>query len=58
VLPLSLAAAAAGADGVLVEVHPDPDNAVCDGPQSLVAAEFGEYADRVRAAAQLAGKAV
>jgi 3-deoxy-7-phosphoheptulonate synthase len=58
VLPLSLAAAAVGADGVLVEVHPDPDRAVCDGPQSLVAAEFGEYADRVRAAAQLAGKAV
>jgi 3-deoxy-7-phosphoheptulonate synthase len=57
VLPLSLAAAAAGADGVMVEVHPDPDNAVCDGPQSLVAAEFGEYADRVRAAARLAGKA-
>jgi 3-deoxy-7-phosphoheptulonate synthase len=58
VLPLSLAAAAAGADGVLVEVHPDPDRAVCDGPQSLVAAEFGEYADRVRAAAQLSGKAI
>ncbi|HWE34026.1 MAG TPA: 3-deoxy-7-phosphoheptulonate synthase [Solirubrobacteraceae bacterium] len=57
ILPLSLAAAAAGADGVIVEVHPDPDNAVCDGPQSLVAAEFGEYADRVRAAAALAGKA-
>jgi 3-deoxy-7-phosphoheptulonate synthase len=57
VLPLSLAAAAVGADGVLVEVHPDPDNAVCDGPQSLAAAEFGEYADRVLAAAELSSEA-
>jgi 3-deoxy-7-phosphoheptulonate synthase len=58
VLPLSLAAAAAGADGVIVEVHPQPEQAVCDGPQSLVAAEFGQFADRVRAAAELAGKAL
>ncbi len=35
VLPLSLAAAAAGADGIIVEVHPNPDEAVCDGPQAL-----------------------
>jgi 3-deoxy-7-phosphoheptulonate synthase len=53
VLPMSLAAAAAGADGVIVEVHPDPANAVCDGPQSLTTAEFARYADRVRAAAEL-----
>src|SRR3712207_3487650 len=32
---LSMAAAAAGADGVVVEVHPDPENAICDGPQQL-----------------------
>src|ERR1700750_522754 len=32
VLPLSLAAAAAGADGIIVEVHPEPEKAVCDGP--------------------------
>jgi 3-deoxy-7-phosphoheptulonate synthase len=56
VLPLSLAAAAAGADGVIVEVHPRPDEAVCDGPQSLVAAEFGAYVDQLRAAAGLTGK--
>jgi 3-deoxy-7-phosphoheptulonate synthase len=56
VLPLSMAAAAAGADGIIVEVHPAPDEAICDGPQQLVAAEFGAYADRVRAAAALAGK--
>jgi 3-deoxy-7-phosphoheptulonate synthase len=56
VTPLSLAAAAVGADGIMVEVHPRPDEAICDGPQSLVAQEFAGYADRVRAAAALAGK--
>ena len=34
---MSLAAAAAGADGIIVEVHNDPDNAICDGPQALPA---------------------
>ena len=53
---LSLAAAAAGADGIIVETHPDPDNAICDGPQQLVADEFGEYLRKVEAAAELAGK--
>jgi 3-deoxy-7-phosphoheptulonate synthase len=49
--PLSLAAAAAGADGIIVEVHCRPEEAVCDGPQSLRASDFAAYADRVRAAA-------
>ena len=44
VLPLSLAGVAAGADGVLVETHPNPEHALCDGPQSLPTAVFGEYA--------------
>jgi 3-deoxy-7-phosphoheptulonate synthase len=57
VMPLSLAAAAAGADGIIVEVHPNPDQAICDGPQQLVADEFAEYVERVQAAAQVAGKA-
>lgn len=35
VLPLSRAAIAAGADGLIIEVHPDPENALSDGPQSL-----------------------
>ena len=43
--PMSLAAAAAGADGVMVEVHPDPDSAVCDGRQSLSCDEFGSYVE-------------
>ena len=54
--PMSMAAAAAGADGIIVEVHPAPDEAICDGPQQLVAAEFAAYADKVRAAAALSGK--
>ena len=58
VLPMSLAAAAAGADGIIVEVHPEPDAAICDGPQQLVAGEFADYLRRVEEAASLAGKAL
>jgi 3-deoxy-7-phosphoheptulonate synthase len=58
VLPLSMAAAAAGADGIIVEVHPNPDEAICDGPQSLRADDFAAYASAIADAAALAGKAV
>jgi 3-deoxy-7-phosphoheptulonate synthase len=58
VLPLSLAAAAVGADGIIVEVHPNPDEAICDGPQALRAEDFAEYAAAVEQAAALAGKAL
>ncbi|HLB22357.1 MAG TPA: 3-deoxy-7-phosphoheptulonate synthase [Solirubrobacteraceae bacterium] len=58
VLPLSLAAAAVGADGIIVEVHPNPDEAICDGPQALRAEEFAQYALAVQSAAALAGKAL
>src|SRR5213593_1776423 len=54
--PLSLAAAAAGADGIIVEVHPQPEEAICDGPQQLRGSEFADYAQRVEAAASVAGK--
>jgi 3-deoxy-7-phosphoheptulonate synthase len=54
--PLSLAAAAAGADGIIVEVHPQPDEAICDGPQALPLDGFAEYASQVERAAVLAGK--
>jgi 3-deoxy-7-phosphoheptulonate synthase len=40
VLPLALAAVAAGADGLLIEVHPNPDQALADGPQSLTFDNF------------------
>jgi 3-deoxy-7-phosphoheptulonate synthase len=56
VQPLSLAAAAAGADGIIVEVHPDPEQAICDGPQQLRSADFAAYAACVEAAAAVAGK--
>jgi 3-deoxy-7-phosphoheptulonate synthase len=58
VTPLSLAAAAVGADGIIVEVHPNPDEAICDGPQALKAEDFAEYAQMVERAAVLAGKAL
>jgi len=58
VLPLSLAAAAVGADGIIVEVHPNPDEAICDGPQALRADGFAEYTVAVQRAAALAGKAL
>jgi 3-deoxy-7-phosphoheptulonate synthase len=57
VLPLSLAAAAAGADGIIVEVHPNPDQAICDGPQALRDDDFADFAAHVERAAQVAGKA-
>lgn len=41
VTPMSLAAAAAGADGLLIEVHPNPEAAMCDGPQALTPEMFG-----------------
>lgn len=56
VAPMSLAAAAAGADGIIVEVHPNPDEALCDGPQALLAEDFAEYAETVERVAALAGK--
>jgi 3-deoxy-7-phosphoheptulonate synthase len=54
--PLSLAAAAAGADGIIVEVHPQPEEAICDGPQQRRTEGFAEYARKVEAAAAVAGK--
>src|SRR3712207_5193087 len=56
VTPLSLAAAAAGADGIIVEVHPRPEEVICDGPQQLHADGFAAYVERVEQAAAVAGK--
>jgi 3-deoxy-7-phosphoheptulonate synthase len=58
VTPLSLAAAAVGADGIIVEVHPQPEAAICDGPQALRAEDFAAYATAVEQAAELADKAL
>jgi 3-deoxy-7-phosphoheptulonate synthase len=54
--PLSYAAAAAGADGIIVEVHPHPEEAICDGPQQLYTDGLGEYVAKVEQAAAIAGK--
>src|SRR3954453_840068 len=56
VTPLSLAAAAAGADGIIVETHPAPEEAICDGPQQVPTSEFAEYVEQVERAAAVAGK--
>ncbi len=48
VRPMALAAAAAGADGLMIEVHHDPIHAKCDGAQSIKPAEFAELAAAVR----------
>jgi 3-deoxy-7-phosphoheptulonate synthase len=48
VAAMARAAVAAGADGIMVEVHPDPDNALSDGPQSLTFEEFGALMNRCR----------
>jgi 3-deoxy-7-phosphoheptulonate synthase len=56
VAPMALAAAAAGADGLLIEVHPDPDHALCDGPQSLLPEQFAKLMDQLRIVAPAVGK--
>jgi 3-deoxy-7-phosphoheptulonate synthase len=53
--PLWLAAAAAGADGIIVEVHNDPEAAICDGPQAVPADDFAEYAAQVQRVAAVVG---
>ena len=51
VIPMARAAVAAGADGLMVEVHPDPSKALSDGPQSLTPPKFGEMMASLRALA-------
>jgi 3-deoxy-7-phosphoheptulonate synthase len=58
VLPLSLAGVAVGADGLIVETHPNPEHALSDGPQSIPTAAFGEYAARVLELVRWTGKSV
>jgi 3-deoxy-7-phosphoheptulonate synthase len=47
VVPMALAAAAAGADGLLVEVHPTPERALCDGAQALTPELFADLMERL-----------
>lgn len=48
VLPLARAAAAAGCDGLFLEVHPEPEKALCDGPNMLSFPQFGELLSQVK----------
>ena len=57
VIPLARAGVAVGADGLMVEVHPDPDRALSDGPQSLTLLMFRELVEQVREIAALVKRA-
>jgi 3-deoxy-7-phosphoheptulonate synthase len=54
--PLSLAIAAVGADGIMVEVHNDPQNALCDGPQSLTPDKFAALSKDIQKILVIVGK--
>jgi 3-deoxy-7-phosphoheptulonate synthase len=58
VAPIARAAIAAGADGLIVEVHPDPKNAASDGKQSLKPEIFAEMVRQVRAIAEVMGRRI
>ena len=58
VAPMALAAVAAGAHGLIIEVHPNPDKALSDGPQSLTFENFQTLMEGVRSVAQVVGKSV
>ncbi|MGI8554656.1 MAG: 3-deoxy-7-phosphoheptulonate synthase [Dehalococcoidia bacterium] len=58
VQPLALASVAAGADGLLIEVHPNPDHALSDGPQSLTFENFDRLMRRVEVVREVLGTAV
>ena len=58
VAPLSFAAVAAGADGLMIEVHPDPENATSDGDQSLDFSEFEELMTSLRPFVEAAGRSM
>ncbi|WP_433478330.1 3-deoxy-7-phosphoheptulonate synthase [Spirillospora sp. CA-142024] len=58
VLPLTRAAIAVGADGVIIDVHPHPETALCDGPQALVDGDLRELAKVVRDLPPLVGRSL
>ncbi len=58
VAPMARAALAAGADGLLIEVHPDPDHALSDGAQSLLPAQFEELMVQLRMIAPAVGRVI
>jgi 3-deoxy-7-phosphoheptulonate synthase len=58
VIPMARAAIAAGADGVMIEMHPEPDRALSDGAQSLYPDQFSQLVGELRAVASAIGRSV
>jgi 3-deoxy-7-phosphoheptulonate synthase len=58
VAPMARAAVAAGADGLIIEVHHDPDHALSDGPQSLYPQQYAELVEQIRTIAAVLGRRV
>ncbi|HEV8254603.1 MAG TPA: 3-deoxy-7-phosphoheptulonate synthase [Vicinamibacteria bacterium] len=58
VIPMARAAVAAGADGLLIEVHPDPERALCDGAQSLFPEQFERLMSELRIIAPVLGRSL
>jgi 3-deoxy-7-phosphoheptulonate synthase len=58
VIPMARAAVAAGADGIMIEVHPSPDTALSDGAQTLYPAQFAQLMREVRVIADVIGRRV
>jgi 3-deoxy-7-phosphoheptulonate synthase len=56
VIPMARAAVAAGADGLMVEVHHDPEKALSDGPQALLPEQFSEMMKQIRLIANVIGR--
>ena len=56
VLPLARAAVAVGADGIIVETHPQPEHALSDGPQQIPTSEFAHFVAEVNAIVEVMGK--
>lgn len=58
VIPMARAAVAAGADGIMVEVHHDPENALSDGPQALLPDQFSDLMNQIKAIAEVIGRKI
>ncbi len=58
VIPMARAAIAAGADGIMIEVHHDPEHALSDGAQSLYPNQFDELMDQIRVIAKVVGRKI
>jgi len=58
IAPLSKGALAVGADGIMIEIHPDPRAALCDGPQSLTLEEYARLMDELRSLAPALGRKI